>query len=352
MKKLKKKIIFGFIILVTLFAILSACSNTDEEQATEDASTTETMTEDTESDTGEMPKGPPEGDTGEMGGFGGVDNSTNEAFQTLLSDVESDFVQLEYEDAETGQTLAYNLYIPENYDESQSYPLVMFMADMSVSGKETTASLEQGYGGVIWASEEEQEKHPSFVLVPQYSEQIVNDSHETTEEVDMTVRLLESLQEEYSIDNNRLYTTGQSMGGMTSIYLNIAYPDLFAGSLFVSSQWDTSVMDVLADENIFYIVAEGDPKASAGMEDFEKILAENNVTPSTAIWDATSDEETLNEKAEALISEGNNLNFVMWEEGTVLPESVEVGTSEHMYSFDYAYQVEAVRDWLFEQVKE
>jgi len=27
------------------------------------------------------------------------------------------------------------------------------------------------------------------------------------------------------------------------------------------------------------------------------------------------------------------------------------GTSEHMYSFDYVYKIESVRDWLFAQVK-
>ena len=29
-------------------------------------------------------------------------------------------------------------------------------------------------------------------------------------------------------DKNRVYTTGQSMGCMTSMYLNLKYPNLFA----------------------------------------------------------------------------------------------------------------------------
>lgn len=60
----------------------------------------------------------------------------------------------------------YNLYIPRNYDKTRTYPLVMFIADSSVVGRETTAPLTQGYGGLIWATAAEQAKHASFVLVP------------------------------------------------------------------------------------------------------------------------------------------------------------------------------------------
>ncbi len=35
--------------------------------------------------------------------------------------------------------------------------------------------------------------------------------------MDMTVNLMKGLEKQYSIDSNRLYNTGQSMGGMTSI---------------------------------------------------------------------------------------------------------------------------------------
>ncbi len=44
---------------------------------------------------------------------------------------------------------------------------------------------------------------------------------------------------------------------------------------------------------------------------------------------------------------GDGGNFVSWEAGSVLPEGTEgqMG-SEHMYSFDHAYRISAVRDWL------
>ncbi len=42
-------------------------------------------------------------------------------------------------------------------------------------------------------------------------------------------------------------------------------------------------------------------------------------------------------------------NFIRWEAGSVLPDTGRA--MEHMASFDYGYQIAAVRDWLFRQGK-
>ena len=54
------------------------------------------------------------------------DTMMNSKFINLIVD---DFKQLEFKDPATGETLAYNLYIPKNYDSTKSYPLVLFMHD-------------------------------------------------------------------------------------------------------------------------------------------------------------------------------------------------------------------------------
>lgn len=70
----------------------------------------------------------------------------------LSSEVLDKFVQLEYKDAETGKTMQYNLFVPNRYDKSKQYPLVLFIADASTPGRDTKAPLTQGYGGLVWAS--------------------------------------------------------------------------------------------------------------------------------------------------------------------------------------------------------
>ena len=139
------------------------------------------------------------------------------------------------------------------------------------------------------------------------------------------------------------------MGGMMSFYFNITYPDLFAASLFVSSQWDTSKMQDFGKKHFFYIVAGGDQKASGGMKDLAEVLKENNARVDSTSWSAKLPSEEQERLAEELIAKGGNINFIRWEAGSVLPESGK--GMEHMASFDYGYKIAAVRDWLFMQSK-
>lgn len=282
-------------------------------------------------------------------GSAAPDKSEDESLKRLLAENLDKFVQMEYKDETTGQTMSYNLSIPKDYDKDNSYPLVLFIADASTAGKEVKAPLTQGYGGVIWVTDEEQAKHPCFVLVPQYTSKAVNDDFETSDEVEMTIRLLEYITSQYNIDQNRLYTTGQSMGGMMSMYFNISHPDLFAASIFVGCQWDTSKMQHFAQDHFFYIVAAGDEKAPKGMAALQEVLEKENAKISSGEWSAKLPQAEQEENVQKLLSEHNNINFIVFSKGSVLPENGP--RNEHMCSFDYAYKLATVRDWLFMQRK-
>ena len=291
------------------------------------------------------------GNRGGMGG--GTDKSSDTELQTMIAEVAPKFQLLTYEDTETGTSLQYQLYVPENYDETQSYPLIQFIPDSSVVGGGTDAVLTQGWGGLIWATEAEQAKHPAFVVVPVFTETIVDDNWNHSSQIEVALRMLQSLTETYAIDTNRIYTTGQSMGGMTSFYLNVTYPDFFTASLFVGSQWDVNVLNVLEDKDFFYIVSAGDPKASAGQSELMTLFDADNAAYSHAEWSAQDAAEAQNAAVADLLSEGNRANFITFTEGTTLSEgqTAMAGAGEHMTSFDYAYKIEAVRDWLFAQSK-
>ncbi len=284
-----------------------------------------------------------------QGGHMEINKDADSVFVTLKHEALGKFKQLTFLDQPTGKTMEYNLLVPEGYDGTQGYPLVLFMADASTVGKEVTAPLTQGYGALLFASDRDQQLHPSFVLVPQYTDWAVQDDWSTTDEVEMTIRLLQAVCKEYNVDTNRLYTTGQSMGGMMSFYFNITHPDLFAASLFVSSQWDTSKMHHFGQKKFFYIVAGGDQKASAGMRALADVLKENNARVDSASWSAKLPSQEQEQLAEQLIARGGNINFIRWEAGSVLPDTGRA--MEHMASFDYGYQIAAVRDWLFRQGK-
>ena len=284
-----------------------------------------------------------------QGGHMEINKDSDSVFVALKQETLSKFKQLTFKDEQTGKTMEYNLFIPEAAETGQKYPLVLFMADASTVGKDVTTPLTQGYGALEFASKRDQQKHPSFVLVPQYTEWTVGEGEVKSDEVEMTIRMLQSVMENYNVDRSRIYTTGQSMGGMMSFHFNIEHPDLFAASLFVSCQWDTTLMHSLGQKKFFYIVAGGDERASEGMRNLTKLFENQGVEIHSATWSAKLPQTEQDSLAQALINKGGNINFIVWEKGTVLPESGQ--GMEHMASFDYAYKLAPVRDWLFKQSK-
>ncbi len=273
----------------------------------------------------------------------------------LIKEVVPKFHQYEFIDTVGNDTIPYNLLVPANIKEGEKYPLVLFMADASTPGKDVLLPLTQGYGGLVWGTDEFQSEHPCFVVVPQYPYITVDNEWQTTPQVDGTVRLVESLTKNYPVDTNRLYTTGQSMGGMMSLYFNVKYPKFFAASLFVACQWDISKMREFEYYKFAYVAAGGDPGGSGGERQLEQLLSEQGAPFGHAEWSARLPESEQDSLASKLLAEGYDKNFILFEGNTVLPEaqaSQPIGPGEvHMASFNFAYRLSPVREWLFQQSK-
>ena len=276
---------------------------------------------------------------------------TNTSSRDLIVE---DFKQFEFKDPKTGLTLGYNLYIPKNYDKNKKYPLVLFMHDAGPTDlKETVVALIQGNGAIVFASPEEQAKHEAFVLAPKYNKKIVDDDGNIDPLLDTTLNLLDYLKNEYSIDTDRLYTTGQSMGGMMSIVMNFRQPDLFAASYLVACQWDPNVVAPMAKNKIWITVSTGDEKAFPGMNAITDTLKKNGAKVAYGSWKGTYSSEEFTKAVKEMEKENANVNYSTLEKGTVIPKDV-VETSkggEHIYTWTIAYNIEGVRDWLFSQSK-
>ncbi|MBQ7371521.1 MAG: prolyl oligopeptidase family serine peptidase [Blautia sp.] len=300
---------------------------------------------------GERGKGGPGGNGGNgAGGFGGMtDKSDDTELQEMISEVKDQFTTGAYTDEESGLTVPYDLYLPQDYDESRNYPMVVFIGDATTVGTDLEYSLTQGWGGIVWATEEEQEKQEAIVLVPVFPETVIDDNNGASKSDYLLLipRMIEAVSQEYAVDTDRIYGTGQSMGAMATLYTAANYPELYAAVLIVDGQWDTSELSGLETQNMVYIAAGGDQKASQGQADVKAMLDNLGVSYAQAEgWDAQAEAEDLAGLCEELFSEGESINFITWEAGTVLNGS---NGSEHMASFDYAYKLSAVRDWLFEQ---
>ncbi len=276
--------------------------------------------------------------------------------KVLVSDktvnlIVDDFIQLEYKDEMTGIPLAYNLFIPKDYDPAKKYPLVLFMPDATVTGKETTRTLTQGIGATIWASPEEQAKHPCFVLAPDYTQQIMSDNWVTNDYLDATVGLVNYLARKYSVDTDRMYTTGQSGGCMLSFAIDNKYPELFAASLLMAGKWDNSRVSRFAHQKMWMMCGEGDKGALPSMTGITTELRKLGVKVSEAVWNGRSTPEEFDALCKAIDAEGADIRFVHFPQYTVFPDDDHIDGMEHLQTWRLTYTIEGVRDWLFRQSK-
>jgi predicted peptidase len=271
---------------------------------------------------------------------------------TSSSIVEQDvdrFTQHVYKDPETGCEMPYNLYLPKDYDPNKSYPLVFFVADASANINNTKTPLFQGNGATVWTEPEEQAKHPCIVLAPQYTQDLVQsigmmttDENVWTPGLTLVTHLLQDTIKNYAVDKTRIYGTGQSQGGMTNIAISDRYPDLFAAQWLVACQWNVQEMAAMKDKKLWITVCEGDNKAFPGMNEATALwesLGSPVARNASPWWNSKSPVAELDKQARELAAQGKKINYTVFANGN------------HMYTWSFAYGIDAIRDWLFAQKK-
>ena len=267
------------------------------------------------------------------------DKSGDEELNALIKESVNKFQVKTFTDELTGKSIQYNIYFPEDYSPEKKFPVIFFIADASAAGKPSDFSLRQGYGALVW------EKYKCIVIVPFYPEVILDDHNgfKVSDYVSMTQRFITHEVNHYNIDSSRVYATGQSMGCMTLLLLAAKNPDLFTACLFVSGQWDINELKGLESQKFIYITSAGDDKASKGQREVMDMFRQDNIN-----FDSFSDVDA--KKPDLTLNNSQTHTFITFRHGSTLPEG-QVQYSEHMSSFDYAYRIQALRDWLFAQSK-
>lgn len=243
--------------------------------------------------------------------------------------------------------MPYNLFIPKEYDPTQAYPLVLFIHDAGVCGEDPRLTLVQGTGAVVWASPEEQAKRPCFILAPQFAPPpIVNDDFEADDRLGVAKRLLDHIVDSYAIDAARIYTTGQSMGCMSSCELMIRYPETFAAALLVAGQWSPERMAGLSGEKMWILVSQGDAKAFPGMNAVTGAMESAGIGVSRAFWDAKTDALEAEAWQQAVAPE--NVKYTVFSGKSVLPaDTADTPGNCHICTWPIVYGIDAIRAWLF-----
>ncbi len=256
------------------------------------------------------------------------------------------FIQMKY------QNQNYNLYIPKNYDPNRKYPLVQFIHDAGACGKDTRLALAQGMGALVWASPEVQKDHPCFVFAPQFDgPPIVDDDWNVDERLEDAKEALDNVLELYSIDRNRIYTTGQSMGCMASIVLNVRYQNYFAASYLVAGQWDERNIRGLEKQKLWMLCSQGDAKAFPIMNQMCVNMERAGAKVFRRVINAGLSQEKYAEIADEIAKEKPNIIFTPYKLETVADGWHSDGGEHHVTTWQTAYDIKMIREWMFAQCR-
>ena len=134
-----------------------------------------------------------------------------------------------------GKVMPYRLFVPDAAARRESLPLVVWLHGASGIGTDNLRQITEGgndLGSRLWVRPEIQEKFPAFVVAPQTTQTWgAPSSEKLTTHGQLVVDLVESLAKEFSIDRQRIYVVGQSMGGIGVWDLISKRPDLFAAAV-------------------------------------------------------------------------------------------------------------------------
>lgn len=139
------------------------------------------------------------------------------------------------------QTLPYRVLFPENYDKTQSYPLVIFLHGAGERGNDNEKQLT--HGASLFTDELNRVDFPAIVLFPQCPEnefwapvsrengfQFL-DTKKPTPSGELVKRLIDQYMKKESVDKDRVYVLGLSMGAMGTFDLICRYPKMFAAAI-------------------------------------------------------------------------------------------------------------------------
>jgi predicted peptidase len=141
-----------------------------------------------------------------------------------------------------GDSLGYRLMKPLDYDSTRQYPVVVSLHGSSGCGKDNVRQVAAALPLELLSSHENRTKYPAFLFVPQCPGQAVWGGIPGLPAIDSIVlEAMFSLEKEFSIDGNRRYVTGASLGGYGAWHLITTRPKIFAAAMPICGAGDPAL---------------------------------------------------------------------------------------------------------------
>lgn len=287
----------------------------------------------------------------------------------------------EYDGQYHDVSLKYSLFVPADYDASKKYMVVLHIEDAGGLGDDPLISLTEAQEAANYASDRVQALAKAqgyaglIVVIPQIpnSGQSVADNLTGNEYLPATWQLMDYITSTYNIDTNRIYASGQSMGGMQLLDMAAQRDNYFAGIWAIASQWgnnynksasyngksyftyptDGTIITnpnwqnwyySISDDNILATNMTGDATATGYWNQTQTLFSSlAGVTIPYASWDPTTTSETQeNTLLNNLLATSTKLG-IYWD---------ALANGSHKMTWVYANGITSSYDWLLSQTRQ
>lgn len=279
--------------------------------------------------------------------------------------------------------LPYAIFVPKKEVMEQhkgDISLVIHMEHAGGNDTDPMSAITSSKAAVLLSSDRWQTANPAIVIVPQVEEtrRSTNDFVASSEVNTAVWQLLDWLLEKYDgyINLERIYGTGQSMGGMLLLNMSAQRDNFFGGLALIGAQWSSSYdkpfqhngapartpdndpvsfngfgLDkenyqnwyyMVSDDNILIHTCGGDPMATGEWQALVDYYQAAGAVVATDEWDPYDPLATQNQRDKALTDQasGQPGGGICWG---------RFNRGSHMSTWQYGYQLEAPFDWLFAQ---
>ncbi len=281
-------------------------------------------------------------------------------------------------------SLMYSLFVPDDYEEQvkagKSFGLVLHIEDAGALGDDPMLSLTECQAAANYASAEVQQMAKDkglgglIVVIPQITRrgQSMSDNLTGNEYVPAVWQLLDMLTETYEVDMDRIFASGQSMGGMQVLDMAAQRDNYFAGIWAIGSQWGNNYNKEeeyrensytayptdgkmvtnedwenwyysISDDNILATNMSGDATATDFWQLTNDLFTEfSGVTIPYTQWDPTvKTKDEQNDALRELLAQDNTIG-IFWN---------ALSNGNHKSTWIYAHKLNAAYEWLLNQTR-
>jgi predicted esterase len=141
-----------------------------------------------------------------------------------------------------GDSLPYRILLPLNYNAGIQYPLVVCLHHGGAHGTDNIRQVEAAEPAWLLRQSYNMEKFPAIIFVPQCPPGFSWGGIPSWPPVDSLVfGAIRNLEGQYSIDVNRIYVAGVSMGGYGAWHFICTRPKMFAAAISIAGAGDTAL---------------------------------------------------------------------------------------------------------------